>query len=206
LLLGNYFADLRNGAVAETGLYRWIASGNFAIVTIFGLALPIAAWFMRREALWLTLPASVTLAVGGALAVYFILRHRPLRAVTAIALLMTLGMISASLWIFPYVEQFKSRRSFSLEINKLVPSNTSVYIYADTMNDFNFYLGRAVMPVLATSADVEKLLSGSQTSYILIKDRDLKNLKMIAPGQIVLINGAGSTTWNLIEFRARPAS
>ena len=161
---------------------------------------------MRREVLWLTLPASVTLAVGGAMTVRFIWQHRPLRAAMAIALLMTLGMISASLWIFPYVEQFKSRRLFSLEINKLVPSNTSVYIYADTMNDFNFYLERAVMPVLATLADVEKLLSGSQTSYILIKDRDLKNLKMIAPGQIVLSNGAGSTTWNLVEFRARPAS
>jgi hypothetical protein len=74
------------------------------------------------------------------------------------------------------------------------------------MNDFNFYLERAVMPVLANSAEVEKLLSDSQTSYILIKDRDLKNLKMIAPGQIVLSNGAGSTTWNLIGLRARPAS
>jgi hypothetical protein len=148
----------------------------------------------------------MTLAVGGALTVRFIWQHRPLRAVTAIVLLMTLGMISASLWIFPYVEQFKSRRSFPLEINKRVPSNASVYIYADTMNDFNFYLERAVMPVLSTSVDVEKLLSGSQTSYILIKDRDLTNLKMIAPGQIVLSNGAGSTTWNLIELRARPAS
>ena len=90
----------------------------------------------------------MTLAVGGALTVYFIWRHRPLRAATAVVSLMTLGIICAAQWIFPYVEQFKSRRSFAVEINQLVPRNLPLYIYADTMNDFNFYLERVVMPVL----------------------------------------------------------
>ncbi|HWH77259.1 MAG TPA: hypothetical protein VNT76_07795, partial [Candidatus Binatus sp.] len=162
-------------------------------------------WFIRREALWDTLPASVTLAVGAALVVHYIRQSRPFPAVSAIASMMTLAMISASLMIFPYLEQFKSRRSFSLTINKIVPSSAPIYIYADTMNDFNFYLERAVMPVLSAPADVEKLLRASQTSYMLIKDRDLKHLKMIAPEGVVLSNGAGSTTWNLVELRARPA-
>ena len=74
------------------------------------------------------------------------------------------------------------------------------------MNDFNFYLARAVVPVLPTPADVEKLLRAEQTGYILIKERDLRNLKIVAPARIVLSDGAGSTTWNLIEFGARRAS
>jgi hypothetical protein len=104
------------------------------------------------------------------------------------------------------VKQFKSRRSFALEITRLVPRDLPLYIYADTMNDFNFYLARAVMPVLLAPTDVEKLLDAGQTGYILIKERDLKNLKIAAPVRIVLSNGAGSTTWNLIAFGARRAS
>jgi len=206
LLLGNYLNDLANGTFAESPFYRWLAGGNFVLVAILGIGLPVAAWFVRRDALWLTIPESVTLAAGGALALYFVLRHRPLRSVSAVVLMMALGIFSASQWIFPYVEQFKSRRSFAVEINRLVPRELPLYIYADTMNDFNFYLARAVMPVLPTPADIEKLLDAGQTSYILIKERDLKNLKIVAPARLVLSNGTGSTTWSLIEFGARRAS
>jgi hypothetical protein len=103
------------------------------------------------------------------------------------------------------MEQFKSRRLFAAEIHGIVPNNVPVYIYADTMDDFNFYLERSEIPVLPAPADVEKLLGGGQTNYILIKDRDLKNLKMIAPEQIVRRNTAENSNWNLIEFKARPA-
>ena len=92
-----------------------------------------------------------------------------------------------------------------MEIKKIVSASAPLYIYADTMNDFNFYLAREAIPVLPSPAAVENLLSGAGTSYMLVKERDLKKLKWIAPEWIVLTHSTGSTIWNLVEFKARPA-
>ncbi len=201
LLLGNYFNDLSSGEIADSSLYRCLGMGNFALIAILGMALPVAVWFIRREALWVTFPASATLAAGGASAVYLIRQRQPLRTVAAIALMMTLGMLSAAQWIFPYLEQFKSRRSFASAIRKIVPSDVPLYIYADTMNDFNFYLERATIPVLNSPADVERLRAGARASYLLIKARDLKKLNLLAPQRLVLSDSATSANWNLAEFK-----
>ncbi|HLN86998.1 MAG TPA: hypothetical protein VK200_11055, partial [Candidatus Limnocylindrales bacterium] len=205
LLIGNYFNDLSTGALDETRLFRWLASINFAIVVIIGVALPAAAWVVRREAFWFFVPGSLAMAVGGAIVVRFFRQRQPLGALTAIALIMTLLLVSSAVWVFPYLEQFKSRRFFASEIKRRVPATAPLYIYEDTMNDFNFYLERDVMPVLSSPAEIEKLLGGARTSYILIKDRDFKRLKTIAPEWIVLTHSAGSTTWNLVEFKSPPA-
>jgi len=92
-----------------------------------------------------------------------------------------------------------------LAIKRIVPATAPLYIYADTMNDFNYYLERDVMPVLSSPGEIEKLLGGAPTSYMLIKDRDLKRVNIIAPQWIVLTRSTGSTTWNLVEFKAPPA-
>lgn len=205
LLLGNYFNDLASGRIQESSLHRCLALSNFAAVSIAGIVLPVAAWFMRREVFWLSVPASLTLAVGGALALRFIWSRQPLRAVSAIALMMTLTLVSVALWILPYLGPFKSRRPLASAINRIVPATAPLYLYADTMNDFNFYLERDVMPVLSSPAEIEKLLGGARTSYMLIKGRDLKRLNMIAPRWVVLTKSTGSTTWNLVEFKAPPA-
>ncbi len=179
LLIGNYFDDLSAGAIDETALFRWLASINFTIIVIIGVALPAAAWIVRREAFWLFLPGSLTLALGGALAIRFFWQREPLKAITSIVLMMTMLLLSSALWVFPYLEQFKSRRPLALAIKRIVPATAPLYIYADTMNDFNYYLERDAMPVLSSPADIEKLAGGAQTSYMLINDRDLKRLKKV---------------------------
>jgi 4-amino-4-deoxy-L-arabinose transferase-like glycosyltransferase len=205
LLIGNYFDDLAAGAIDETALFRWLASSNFTIIAIIGVALPAAAWIVRREAFWFFVPGSLALALGGAIAVHLFLQRRPLWAITSVALMMTLLLISSALWVLPYLEQFKSRRPLALAIKRIVPATAPLYIYADTMNDFNYYSERDVMPVLSSPAEIEKLLGGAPTSYMLIKDRDLKRVNIIAPQWIVLTRSTGSTTWNLVEFKAPPA-
>jgi 4-amino-4-deoxy-L-arabinose transferase-like glycosyltransferase len=201
LLLGNFVNDLSHGKVSETNFHRWLVLGNFALVAVLGVALPVAAWFLRREAFWLTIPASLVLVAGGAVTVYFAHQHQPLRTLASIALMITLGMMSAVQWIFPYLETFKSRRSFAREINTVVPLAQPLYVYADTMNDFNFYLRRSVMPVLSSPADVEKLLTGAHTPYLLVKQRDWPKLSMIAPARILLSDSSANTGWNLVELK-----
>jgi 4-amino-4-deoxy-L-arabinose transferase-like glycosyltransferase len=202
LLIGNYLNDLSVGATREGPLYRWLASSNFALVAVLGAALPVAAWVMRREALLIFVPGSLVLAAGGAAAVYFVRRGAPMRLIAAVVLMMTLLLFTSALWVFPYLEQFKSRRSFTVAIKQMVAERTPLYIYMDGMHDFNFYLGREAVPVLESLADIEKLAGSGQKSYVLIKERDFQRLKKIPPQWIVRSDSLSSSKWQLVELKA----
>ena len=199
LLVGNYIEDLTENR-SESALYRWLSQFYFGAVAILGVALPIVAWNVRRETFWISLPAALVLLIGGVVTVILIRKRRPLPAVTAVALLMVALTLSGSLWILPYVNQFKSRRSFSLEINRIVPAAAPLYIYADTMNDFNFYTEREVIRVLSSPDEVANVRRQPQDNYLLIKDRDLKSLPMPELGDVVARDSLGSTTWNLVDL------
>jgi 4-amino-4-deoxy-L-arabinose transferase-like glycosyltransferase len=200
LLVGNYIDDLTASRLFDGALYRWLSQFCFGAVAIIGLAVPILAWVFRKEIFWISLPLALVLSIGGIVTVIFIRKRRPLKAVTTAALLMALVTVSGSIWILPYVNQFKSRRPFSLEINKIVPAAAPLYIYADTMNDFNFYTERGVISVLSSPGDLADVLRQTDNSYLLIKDRDLKRLSMSGQHEVVARDSLGSTTWDLVSL------
>jgi hypothetical protein len=90
--------------------------------------------------------------------------------------MMALTVLCAAIWLMPYLENFKSPRLFSQQVNQIVPATVPVYVYADTMNDFNFYTARDVMPILSTPLALDALLARGQGGYLLIKERDLQRL------------------------------
>ena len=200
LLVGTYVEDLTRNRLFEGALHRWLSQFYFGAVAILGVALPIVAWTVRKETFWISLPVALALLIGGVVTVILICKRRPLQAVTAVALLMVALTVSGSIWILPYLNQYKSHRPFSLEINRIVPAAAPLYIYADTMNDFNFYTGREVITVLSSPGAFADVLRQTEDNYVLIKDRDLKSLRMPELGEVVASDSLGSTTWNLVSL------
>jgi hypothetical protein len=174
-------------------------------VVVLGLALPMVAWTVRRETFWISLPLALILVIGGTVTVIFIRKRRPLQAITAVALLIASLTVAGSISILPYLNQFKSPLPFSVEVNRIVPRAAPLYIYADTMNDFNFYTEREVIPVLSSPGDLADVLRQTEDSYLLIKDRDLKRLPMPGLGEVVARASVGSTVWNLVSLNPRGA-
>jgi 4-amino-4-deoxy-L-arabinose transferase-like glycosyltransferase len=205
LLVGNYIDDLAQGRLGESVFYQWMGQLFFAAVAVTGLALPIVAWIIRRETFWISLPAAAVLTIGGIVTTVFIRERRPLKVVAAVTLLMTLTTLCLSLWILPYVDQFKSRRMFSLEVQKIVPATAPLYIYADRMHDFNFYTEREIIAVLSSRGEIAEVFRQPGDRYILIKNPDLKTLNMFGPEQVMFTQTVGSTTWNLVAFGAAAA-
>jgi 4-amino-4-deoxy-L-arabinose transferase-like glycosyltransferase len=200
LLVGNYIVDLNENRIHESALSQWLSQSFFIAVALIGLAVPVFAWLIRRETFWTSLPLALVMTIGGTVTLIFIRKRRPLKAVMALALLMALVTVSGSSEILPYVNQFKSRRPFSLEINKVVPPAAPLYIYADTMDDFNFYTEREVISVLSSPGDLADVLQQTENSYLLIKERDLKSLPLSGSGEVVVRDSLGSTTWNVVSL------
>lgn len=205
LLVGNYIDDLARNRLPESRLYTWLSQFFFGAVAIIGLAVPIVASTMHREAFSISLPTAVILALGGTLTVIFIRKHRPLKVFTAVTLLMTVGTVCLSMLIEPYVNQFKSRRPFSLQVREIVPRTAPLYVYADGMHHFNFYTERDIIPVLCSLREVADVLRKADDSYLLIKDRDLKTSSMSGSGKIVATDLVGSTIWHLVALKGKSA-
>ncbi|MGH8546669.1 MAG: hypothetical protein ACREX3_24250 [Gammaproteobacteria bacterium] len=127
-------------------------------------------------------------------------------AAISVSMMMMLLIITLSFSFFPYLERFKSHREFSQEIGKIVPAAASLYVYADTMNDFNYYTQRETIPVLGSLAEVAGLRDRPKKSYLLIKKRDLKKLFGIPSEWIVASNSPDNATWYLVELNHRPAN
>jgi 4-amino-4-deoxy-L-arabinose transferase-like glycosyltransferase len=195
-----YMDDLVAERLPQSMLYRSLALIFFSLIALAGLVLPLVTWFVHRQAFWISLPAAGVIAAGGGIAVAFVVLRNPRTLVAATLLMMVCTLMCAVIWIFPYIERFKSRRFFAMEIQRIVPASSTVYIYADTMNDFNYYTQREVMPVLRSRAEIEKCLSDSSGAYVLIKSSDLRRLAMISPQQIRISAGVGQTLWNLVAL------
>jgi hypothetical protein len=95
----------------------------------------------------------------------FYLRRRPLSTLASVSAMMMASILAAALWIFSYLERFRSPRPFSLEVTNR-PSSAPLYVYADTMNDFNYYTEREGMPILASDAVVEALIAKGENGFM----------------------------------------
>jgi len=119
---------------------------------------------------------------------------------TAVTLMMASLAVCASLWVLPYIDQYKSPRPLSLAINGNIPSNAPLYIYADTMNDFNFYTGRERIPVISPQKDGVELMIQTQPSFLLIRDRDLQRLNPFPKDKVLVNQSVGGKTWYLVSL------
>lgn len=201
LFVGKYFDDLASGELTQGPVYRYATIMFFATIASVGLGLPLAAWIMRRDAFPATLPACIVLLVSGFLVVLQVLRRRPLIVAASIAAMMALTVLCASIWIMPYLETFKSPRPFARKVTSIAPPESPVYVYADTMNDFNYYMGREVIPVLRAPHAVDALLACQQSGYLLIKERDLRRLPQLSRQWIVTSDARTTAVWHLVEIR-----
>lgn len=203
LLVGKYIDDLASGSLVQDRLYRGLALFFFNSLWLGCLALPVAAWVVFIEAFRPSLPLALTTACGGFAAAYFVRHGSPWKVFLAATLTMLFATLTASFWLMPFLERYKSPRPFALEVKKHIPPAAQLFVYADTMNDYNFYLERTVIPVVASQAETQMLLVQAEPAYIMVRDRDLKKLKWITRERIVLKAGARERAWYLIALGGR---
>jgi hypothetical protein len=106
----------------------------------------------------------------------------------------------------PYLERFKSPRWFSERIRQIVPPATPLLIYAETMNDFNYYTGREIIPVLPDGTALDRLLRSEKSGYLIVKARDLERLPQLARRSVVVSETKTSSRWHLLKLEARSSS
>ncbi len=200
LFVAVYFDDLISGKLSPGWLQSSLAFAFFGLLALGCLALPIATWMLRRDAFGISIPVTLAIGAGTLIVFYFLWRREPWRLFLATALMMAVGVTVASACILPYLDQFKSPRPFSLAINAKVPPDVPLYIYADTMNDYNFYTGRDSIPVVSERAGKRAQALPAGAGFLLIRDRDLQRLHPLPDDKVLLSQSVGGKTWYLVSL------
>ena len=73
-------------------------------------------------------------------------------------------------------------------------------MYADSMNDFNFYTEREVIPILSSEAELRQAISKAPSIYLLIRERDSKRLALGKGARVMAERGVGDKKWSLIRL------
>lgn len=200
LFVAVYFEDLVSGKLSLGWLQSSLALALFGLLALGCLALPIATWMLRKDAFGISIPVSLAIGAGSLIVFYFLWRREPWRFFLATALMMAVGVTVASAWVLPYIDQFKSPRPFSVAVNTKVPPDVPLYIYADTMNDYNFYTRREIIPVISSRPGGQAPALGNRSGFLLIRDRDLQRLHPLSDDKVLLSQSVGGKTWYLVSL------
>jgi len=200
LFVAVYFEDLISGKLSLGWLQSSLAFAFFGLLALGCLALPIATWLLRREAFWPSVPVVLAIGGGAVVSLYLLWYGRLRQVLLSTALMMALGAVTASLWFLPYLDRFKSPRPLALAVNAKVPSDVPVYIYADTMNDYNFYTRREIIPVLSSRPGGHASALVNQAGYLLIRDRDLQRIQPLPDEKVLFSQSIGGKTWYLVSL------
>jgi hypothetical protein len=68
------------------------------------------------------------------------------------------------------------------------------------MNDYNFYTGREIIPVLSSRARGPAPALGNRSGFLLIRDRDLQKHHPLSDDKVLLSQSVGGKTWNLVSL------
>jgi hypothetical protein len=140
------------------------------------------------------------MAAGGFITAGGIRRQLPSRVFFSTVCTTLGGMLCLSVWVLPWLDLYKSPRFFSLQVKKLVTPGDPLYIYADSMNDFNFYAEREVIPILSSKADIEQALSEGSPIYLVIRERDSKTVIGTQESEILAEGQVGGKKWSLFRL------
>jgi hypothetical protein len=150
------------------------------------------------------LPASLVLAIGGASVAVLLFRRQIVKTSIVIVALMIASVLCAVFWVFPYLETFKSPRPFARAIAQLVPPSAPLYIFADSMHDFNYYAERDSIPVLSSPLAVARILTAGQPGFLLVRERDFTKLAMLPRSSVIASESKERSPWHLLRISSAP--
>jgi len=143
LFVGYYLTTLEKSWGPSVSLLHWILLFFLVVLALGGISFPLIAWKYFPEVLLGSFILGAGYVAGSTLALYSVHRELWNSVVSCVAGIVLFGILCVNFWVLPVINEFKSPRLFAAAVRKVVHAERRIYIYADTMHDFNFYLKRA---------------------------------------------------------------
>jgi 4-amino-4-deoxy-L-arabinose transferase-like glycosyltransferase len=203
LLVAQYLWDLETDRAGGGRAVRIVGYLICAVFVLSAVAVPsVLPQFLpaSRAAL---LPLALVLAGGGYLVVRNLRAGRFFPGAVCFASSIALSFLCVQYSIIPVVNPYKSPRVLAAQVNRLIGAQDKLFVYADSMHDYNFYLEREKIPILSSLADVNAAAAGSDRVYLLIRERKaLRTIKGDPRWEIVMEAETSAKHWYLLRWQA----
>jgi 4-amino-4-deoxy-L-arabinose transferase-like glycosyltransferase len=194
------------GSNKGEGLQPWaltaVAGLSFGMLGLAALSLPFVAYWIRPDMLLGSIVLALVIAFGSLFAYQAFKRDLLFSGSVWLAAIVLGGLLLSAILVFPVINQYKSPRIFAMEVKQRVLQADPLYIYADRMNDFNFYLEREMIPVLSRPEDLAQLRTKDGLVYLLIRDRDVGRalVKGSSQWELIIERSMGRKKWKLMKL------
>jgi len=204
-LVGSNFESSKGEGLRRRALTA-VAGICFGMLGVTALSLPFVVYWIRPDMLLGSIALAPVIAFGSLFAYQAFKKNLLFSGSVWLAAIVLGGVLVSSLWVFPVINQYKSPRIFAMEVKQRVSQADLLYIYADRMNDFNFYLEREMIPVLSRPEDLARLETQGGLVYLLIRDRDVRRVLTSESSQweLVIERSTGRKKWKLMKLRVAP--
>ena len=172
-------------------------------VTLFvsAFATPFVAYRLERALLPWAAPVAAVLLVGSTLMIVGLKRKKLQLFLGSFVALFVGVSVVMSVGVLPYFDRHKSPRTVGEFVRNHVPDSIPVYIFQSTMSDFNYYARRDRIPVISSQEEIARLTTSHARAYLLINEKDLKELKEFKDNREVIIKRRiGERQWYLLRL------
>lgn len=208
LFIAKFITSWADGSFAQPVWFRGIVAAGFAIIAMASIASPVVAWFVRPDAVVPVVVAASVMGAGTLLTAYAAWRKPIPLVCTALAGTMAAGIVVLAYSVFPFVDRFKSPRPVVEAIARHAAASTPLFIYADSMHDYNFYAGRELIPVISATGGLDKLRREAGLGFLLVKQKDLRELgeqnQDLIEEKIAIDQRAAGRWWYLVPLPPKP--
>lgn len=203
LFIGSYLGALLLPEQRQGNHWRWTGGFLYLLASILALAgalMPVVVYKLEKGLfVWSILWAVIF--VSGALCMLLSLQRKQFEALLFSMLALWLGTsLVASVGVLPYLDTYKSPRPLGEFIRSHLTAESPVYVFKSTMADFNYYARRETIPVVKSVDDVTRFTLPGRNSYLLVDDKDLKQLKFDARFTVVTEHQIGERKWYLLRL------
>jgi len=204
LFAANYLKELISGEALRGAHWRCTAVLLYILAAslfLGGFATPFVTYKLERGLFPWTAPLTAILLVGSAIMLVSLKRKKLSLFFWSFVALFAGVFLVMSVGVLPYFDQHKSPRAVGEFVRNHVPDSIPVYIFQSTMSDFNYYAGRASIPVISLEEEIARLSASQAQAYLLINDKDLMEIKRLKNNrEVVIERRVGDRKWYLLRL------
>ena len=151
-------------------------------------------------------PLALFLGFSTILALFLLFKKKTFLSLSLLIMIMAGSFLYAVCYVFPYLNQFKSAKPFSLRIEAQMKEGDLLGSYYAKTSPFNFYTGINDIKPLKTPGDlINFFLQSKRRAFCLTNKKDLEDLLSIMPFHLFEWDGdkIGRREIVLISIRER---
>ena len=171
-----------------------------ALMLAGGIALPFVSHRVEPDLFLWALAAALILSIGSVGMILLLKKKKIELSFWVLIAVFASAVCISGIGLLPHLDRYKSPRAMGEFIQREISAKAPVYIYQNTMSDFNYYAHRETIPVLRSMEALEQVSLQGQETYLLISERDLKKVRLGLLQSIVTERQVGETKWHLAKL------